>query len=376
MTADKPVNLEVDASKQQELPMTVIRTYHTMLEKIQHIIPTGHAYRERNLAWFITGIFHSRSVHTTTVANKIVGKAKKNSHARRLSRFLDNGAVHVRKWYRPIACKLLAEAARTGEIRLIIDATKVAQNHQLLMVSLAHRRRSLPIVWTWVRGGKGHSCGKKQVALLKYAYDLVPAGSTVFVTGDSEFTPLQDLLEEWGWYYVLRQKGSHLFRPQPGDEWQRMDTIVNKQGMRVWLPDVQLTQQHRRRCNILAYWRKGEKGPWLLATNLPSDRLTIQHYKKRAWIEGMFGDFKGKGADLEASRLRHFLRLSRLTLIVAILYVWVFAFGAAVIKRGDRHLVDRTDRRDLSIFRIGHDMLERCLINELPISIRDVPYFI
>lgn len=93
------------------------------------------------------------------------------------------------------------------------------------------------------------------------------------------------------------------------------------------------------------------------------------------WIEEMFGDFKRNGADLETSRLRHFLRLSRLTLVVAILYVWLVAFGASTIKRGQRRLVDRADRRDLSIFRIGHDMLERCLINSRPISIRHVPYF-
>lgn len=355
--------------------MTVIQTYHTMIEKIQHIVPTGHAYRERNLAWFMTGIFYSRTVHTSIVANKIPGQAVRASRTRRLSRFLDNGEVRVREWYRPTATKLLAEAAKTGAIRLIIDATKVAQTHQLLMVSLAHRRRSLPIVWTWIRSAKGHSSERKQAALLKYVHDLTPANVTVIVTGDSEFTPLQALLEKWGWYYALRQKGSHLFRQAVTDEWQRVDSIVNSPGERAWLPDVELTKQHRHPCHLLAYWRRGEKVPWLLATNLPSDQLTIRHYKKRAWIEGMFGDFKGNGADLEASCLRHFLRLSRLTLVVALLYVWIFAFGTAVIKRGDRHFVDRTDRMDLSVFRIGYDMLERCLINKLPISIRDVPYF-
>lgn len=355
--------------------MTVIQTYHTMIEKIQHIVPTGHAYRERNLAWFMTGVFYSRTVHTSVVANKIPGMAKRASRTRRLSRFLDNGDVRVREWYRPTATRLLKEAAKTGEIRLIVDATKVAQTHQLLMVSLAHRRRSLPIVWTWIRSAKGHSSERKQAALLKYVHDLTPANVTVIVTGDSEFTPLQALLEKWGWYYVLRQKGSHLFRQAVTDEWRRVDSVVNNPGEQAWLPEVELTQKHHHACNFLGYWRKGEKGPWLLATNLPSDQLTIRHYKKRAWIEGMFGDFKGNGADLEASCLRHFLRLSRLTLVVALLYVWIFAFGTAVIKRGDRHFVDRTDRMDLSVFRIGYDMLERCLINKLPISIRDVPYF-
>ena len=76
--------------------MTIIQTYHTMLAKIQHIVPTSHAYRARNLAWFLTGIFHSRSVHTSRVANKIPGQAKKQSRTRRLSRFLDNSKVRVR----------------------------------------------------------------------------------------------------------------------------------------------------------------------------------------------------------------------------------------------------------------------------------------
>ena len=42
--------------------MTVIQTYHTMLAQIQHIVPTGHLYRQRLLAWFMTGIYHGRTV--------------------------------------------------------------------------------------------------------------------------------------------------------------------------------------------------------------------------------------------------------------------------------------------------------------------------
>jgi hypothetical protein len=41
------------------------------------------------------------------------------------------------------------------------------------------------------------------------------------------------------------------------------------------------------------------------------------------WIEEMFADFKGHGFDLESTQLRHFERLSRLTLAVAMLYVWL-----------------------------------------------------
>ena len=93
------------------------------------------------------------------------------------------------------------------------------------------------------------------------------------------------------------------------------------------------------------------------------------------WIDEMFGDFKKHGFDLESTRLRRFLPLSRLTLAIALLYVWLVTFGSQTIKNGKRRLVDRSDRRDLSIFRIGFDMLERCLVNEELVFIRLVPYF-
>jgi hypothetical protein len=52
-----------------------------------------------------------------------------------------------------------------------------------------------------------------------------------------------------------------------------------------------------------------------------------------------------------------------LTLAVILLYVWLVAFGSQVVKSGRRHLVDRRDRRDFSIFRIGRNMAERLITN-------------
>ena len=79
----------------------------------------------------------------------------------------------------------------------------------------------------------------------------------------------------------------------------------------------------------------------------------------------MFGDLKKHGFDLEHTMLRHFERLSRLTLAVALLYTWLISIGTRTVRDGLRSLVDRTDRRDLSIFQIGLRFIERCVINAL-----------
>lgn len=357
--------------------MNIVQTYHTIKQRMQGIVGKERITRIRTMAWMQSGMLHSRSVHLTRIASKIPGSAKKLSVAERFRTFLNNRHVQVRKWYRPIAEALIEAAVKTGKpLRFFIDGSKIGNNHQLLMISLGYRRRALPIVWTWIRSNRGHSSGRVQCALFAYVHQLVPPGIEVIVCGDSEFTPLQALLESWHWFYALRQKGSHLLCQNDSDGWQRCDSLVTKPGECGWLTDIYLTKVHQHRCNFLALWQLGEKEPWLLATNLPDARTTRLHYSRRMWTEEMFGDFKRHGFDLESSRLQHFLRLSRLTLAVAMLYVTVVAFGSQTIKNGLRHFVDRRDRRDLSVFRIGFDMLERCFSNGLSVSIRLIPYFL
>jgi hypothetical protein len=356
--------------------MSIVQTYHIRVERMKAIVNKERIPRIRGMAWLQSGMLHSRSVHLHRIASKLPGKAKKVSVVRQLERLVDNRRIRVRAWYRPVAAGLLQEAAQAGgTLRLIIDSSKVGNGHQLLMVSLGYRRRALPIAWTWVRCKRGHSTGQKQCALLAYVHSLLPQAAEVVVIGDSEFSPLQGALASWGWGYALRQKGSHLLRLTQDQPWQRCDSLVTQPGVQRWLTNIELTQRHAHPCNLLALWQLGEKEPWLIATNLPAANLTRLHYSRRMWTEGMFADFKGNGFDLEASRLQHFLRLSRLTLAVALLYATLLAFGSQTIKNGLRPLVDRNDRRDLSIFRIGFDMLERMLANLRAFSIRPLPYF-
>jgi hypothetical protein len=65
---------------------------------------------------------------------------------------LANPAIRVREWYEPIARQWLeAQFQHLGEIRLIVDGTKIGFSHQLLIVCLAYRKRAIPIAWMWGR---------------------------------------------------------------------------------------------------------------------------------------------------------------------------------------------------------------------------------
>jgi Transposase DDE domain len=357
--------------------MTIPQLYRSLHSFLLQRIPDDCDSRLTNLIFLMSGIFLSRSVQLDLVARKVPVRAQKLSLVKRLSRFLDNGAVQVREWYHPFASQLLASAGSAGQVHLIVDASKVAFGFRLVMVSVAYQRRSLPIAWTWLMGSRGHSTTATQVKLLDYVRRLLPAGVRVSLVGDSEFGhPL--LIENlcfWGWDYALRQPGDHKVLLQGEKLWRRIDSLPLTKGHVVWLGRVLLTKSSPYPTHLLLYWKPGEPRPWFLATNLLHPPAVIRLYKRRMWIEEMFGDMKKHGFDLEASHLRHFLRLSRLTFAVCVLYLWLVALAEHVITHRLTREVTRPDRTDLSIFRIAWDFLERRLALSDPIPDVSLPNF-
>jgi len=357
--------------------MPINHLNHTWIQRILELHPEQRITRVKNFVWLMIGIYESRSVYLSKVAGKIPGQAKLSSITKRLSRFLDNPAIRVRPWYEPLVRQWLqAQYDGIREIRLVVDGTKVGFAHQLLMVSIAYRRRAIPIAWTWVRHVKGHSTASKQIALLSYVRRLLPPRAVVFLVGDTEFGAVKVLkqLDDWRWYYVLRQKANTCVWIEAHQGWKSFGDYIQKAGQSIWLGSGYLTQSNIYLVNLLVHWKVGEKEPWCLATNLTDKRLALAFYKRRMWIEEMFGDMKGHGFDLEASMLHSFLRLSRLTLAVAFLYLWAIATGVQTIHRGQRHLVDRNDRRDLSVFQIGLRFIERRMTNALSIPVSMCAY--
>lgn len=327
--------------------------------------------RRANLIWLMVGLYLGGRVQASAIVKHWALPAKVTSLTRRLSRFLDNGAVRPAVWYRPVARQLLARAAGQS-LTLIVDATRVSARRQLVLVALAYHRRALPLAWSWVPHIKGHIRSELPVALLRRVQALLPAGMPVVLVGDAGFgsVGLMRAALGWGWSYVLRQTGPQVLYAASQRTWQPLNQLLGGPGQ-VWLDAVTFTRRWAQPTAVLAYWARGEAEPWLLTTNLPTAYAARQAYARRMWIEEMFGDWKGHGWDLEHTHLRHPDRLARLVLALALLYVWLVLYGVRLIRAGWRAWVDRRERRDLSLFRIGLDVLQRCftLIRPPPIPL-------
>jgi len=206
----------------------------------------------------------SRSVNLSRIASKIPAKAQLLSYTRRLSHFLDKPAIDVRAWYEPIARSWLGRQAQSlQQVRLIVDGTKVGFGHQLLIVSLACRKRSIPIAWSWVRYVRGHSTATTQLALLPYIRRILPKGVVVLLVGDTEFgsIPVLQQLDQWHWHYVLRQKTSTHVGLADQTVWNDFGSWIKKAGSSIWLGQSWLTEQHIYWVNSLVHWKTCEKEP-------------------------------------------------------------------------------------------------------------------
>lgn len=340
--------------------------------RLVQLIPDTCATRLTNLALLIVGIFESQSVYLSVAARKLPIRAKKLSLARRLERFVDNAAVDVEVWYRPWLAWLIQSASSGGQLHLVVDSTKVSALHRF-MIAVSYQRRSLPLLWTWVPHARGHSTTQTQITLFERLKSRIAPDIAVSVVGDGEFNHplLVEMFSTWGWDYALRQSKNTLIMQAHDAVWKRVDSFIIRPRQTIWLGRVLLTRASPYPTHLVIHWKRGEKAPWVLATSCLSGLPAIRLYKRRMWI----GDMKGNGFDLELTRLQTPDRLSRLTMAVCILYVWLITLGEYVLVHGFQGDVDRRDRRDLSLFRLGWDWLDRRLTLRDPFPLRLRPDF-
>ena len=354
---------------------TNLRLYHRVLAQLCQWLPGERITRQRNLALLVMGLFVSRAVHLALVVRVWPSRSKEPSLVNRLRRFLDNPRVNVRSWYRPIA-EQVVQSLSGQRMRLVIDCSKVGFDFRLMTVSIAYRRRTLPLVWSVHRGSRGHTTVEQQLALLREVRCLIPVQSEVWVIGDTGFqtVPIVQWLCRQGWHFILRQQGRITVSPT-SQRWQKLNQFELAPGQSRTLGWVRLTRKHNVGWFwLVLHWEKGYDEPWYLLSDCAETREILRLYKVRMWTEEMYGDLKGHGFDLEATHLDDEARISRLVLAVCIAFVWFSALGSWVVKNGYRHFVDHKSRRDKNYFRIGWDWLCRCLRLAEPVPIRFNPY--
>ena len=343
-----------------------LRRYRAIREALTQCYPgemSGRmAQHLTTLAAFISGIVGSKSSQLPNIATKIPDRAKAESRVKRLSRWLDNDAIKEEVYFLPYA-EILLHCLALETLVLVMDGSEVGRGCCALMIHVIYQGRALPLAWVVRQCPKGHFPEALHIELVELVRELIPEGTQVIFLGDGEFdgTDLQDTMKESGWFYACRTAKSTVATWE--DITFNLDLLGSsiKPGRLIELKEVQFTRDAYGPVMVLCCWAKGEAEPLYLVSNLSLAEEAIKYYKKRFRIETFFSDQKSRGFNIQKSHIDDPQRLSRLLIASCLAYIWIVYLGSLAKKEGWQGIIHRRKRCDLSLFRLGLQLLEHFL---------------
>ena len=316
------------------------------------------------LALVIVGISQSVSAQLGKIARALPLDTTQFAKEQRIRRLLDNQRITQVDQYQP-----LAKAALTGlkgqRVQLLIDRVLLQDRHNILVISVAFRRRSIPLVWKAL-DHRGQSGFADQQALFQQALAVLPERVRVSVHGDSEFRS-QELfawLRELGHDAMLGVTGRTLLATTLGDAGQPLESWLKDRDTVVYLNGVYLTEAQLGPVNVIAWWDRDDEGRLIVRavmTNLSASWQTYLRGKRRMWIETVFRDWQSGGFHLDRSGVVDRERFARLLVPLVIAYLWFVSLGRWVVKKGYRKLIDAGEAHtwQYSLFQLGVGWKER-----------------
>jgi len=357
---------------------------------LRQVLPTVIDSQLDSLGLAIVGVVQSMSSQVAKMARAMPLDTTAHSKEQRLRRLLDNQRLTQTAHYQPIVKQAL-HGLTHQRVQLLMDRVLIRDQHNILVVSVGFRRRSIPLVWKALEH-RGSSNLTDQQELIQAAVALLPPDVRISVHGDSEFRSQE--LFRWlrthrydamlgvdGRLWVYDAAGTD--PGQPLADWvpalpPQTETARNRMHRTspvTYLADVYVVKELRNGpVNIVAWWERDHDGKVVLhavMTNLPATPRTKALGKRRMWIETVFRDWQSGGFHLDQTGLEDRERLTRLLIVLALAYLWLVSIGRWVVKRGYRRLLDDGTARNwhFSLFQLGVGWLERRHSYTLPLPV-------
>ena len=219
------------------------RLYHELHTALKRWQKWGRPELVQTLALLMVGIFETRDVRLSRIAERVPLAIQEDNVAQRFRRWLKNPQVDIRVLYDPVAFGIVG-ALRHTRLRIQIDRTEVNEQLNVLMMSVYYRKRAIPLLWQ-VLSHKGTSTFKERNAVLAHLEELLPAGCNVVILGDRAFGTVDRMRSSrlHHWDFCLRVKGTHCISPTRG-VWVKLKHLAPVPGTHYFLTDLVLTQAH------------------------------------------------------------------------------------------------------------------------------------
>jgi len=285
-----------------------------------------HGARIGFLAQFLLALLKVRSVSLAELATGFGGKAKVDSHYKRLQRFFRSFEIG----YDDLA-RLLVRVGPVGDgpWRLTLDRTNWQfgkTDINFLVLGIACHGIALPVFWG-VLDKAGNSDTAERVALMERFLAVFGAAKVEALLADREFVGEDWFrwLQKQGIPFHQRLKRNTLV-PNGWNRMMRLDTLFGSlkpgdcrhlPGRRpVWGSFVHITAL-----------RLGDGDFLFIASSSAPQADAIGAYADRWQVETLFGCLKSRGFNFEDTHLTDPERLAKLMGLLALAFAWTYKTG-------------------------------------------------
>jgi hypothetical protein len=318
-----------------------------------------HKARINFLAKFLVALIQVRSVNLSEIASVFPGRAKEESHYKRIQRFLHFFQIS----YALIAVLIVSLCGVPRPWVLTLDRSnwqlgKTPLN--ILVLGLVYKGVAIPVLWT-ILEKKGNSNTAERKAIVCEFIELFGAGSILYLCADREFigkTWFKWLIAN-GISFRLRVRENtlvangrgkmvsarRLFRSQAINKPLIFDRARLIWGLELYVCGMRL-----------------ESGEYLIVVAPHYAATAIEDYAKRWEIETLFGCLKSRGFRLEETHVIEPERLKKLIALLALAFCWAHVVGEW-LSRQKALKTKKHGRLAKSIFRLGLNHLRRIICN-------------
>jgi hypothetical protein len=311
------------------------------------------------LARFIVALIEVRSVNLSEIANVFLGRATRDSHYKRVQRFLRFFEMP----YAQVARFVVRLLGVPAPWVITMDRTDwyLGQTPlNIMVVGIAYRGVAFPVLWT-ILEKKGCSDTQERIALVKEFGRVFGYRAVSYLCADREFIGKD-------WFAWLRSvdvdfrirvrentkvtngrgqvvASNRLFRSQRIGEPLVLERARSIWGLPLFVSGVRLSS-----------------GEYLIVVAPRHTATALSDYARRWEIETLFGCLKSRGFRLEATHVVHPERLKKLIALLAFAFCWAHVIGEWLARQQPLK-IKKHGRLAVSIFRHGFDHLRRILCN-------------
>jgi hypothetical protein len=311
------------------------------------------------LARFIVALIEVRTVNLSEVAAVFMGRAKRESHYKRVQRFLRFFELPYAQVARFVVRLLRVPAPWV----ITMDRTDWYLGEtplNIMVLGIAYRGVAFPLLWT-VLEKKGCSDTQERINLVREFGRIFGYRAIAYLCADREFIGRD-------WFAWLRSQEVD-FRIRVRENTK----VTNARGQVVAIHRLFRSQrigepkviERARSLWGLPLFVSGLRlstGEYVIVVAPRFTETALSDYARRWEIETLFSCLKSRGFRLEETHVTHPERLKKLMALLAFAFCWAHIIGEWLTRQQPLKF-KKHGRLARSIFRHGFDHLRRILCN-------------